>query len=195
MAFVVAGFEPASIVAPNMEAWLQAQASAGSMVGGISNGAFVLAHAGLLDGCAATVHWEDFPSFCALHPQVRPRYQRYLIDRNRLSCSGGTSTLDLFVEIVREDLGNDLSLQVSRQMLLHDYSNPGGLATESILDGSQHFSFRVQRALSLIDPGDRATHECDATCGTGRTEPPPAIAAFSARNRQNPGGDPGPAAT
>ncbi len=153
MAFVVAGFEPASIVAPNIEAWLQAQASAGSMVGGISNGAFVLAHAGLLDGFAATVHWEDFPSFCTLHPQVRPRYQRYLIDRNRLSCSGGTSTLDLFVEIVREDLGNDLSLQVSRQMLLHDYSNPGGLATESILDGSQHFSFRVQRALSLIDPG------------------------------------------
>lgn len=153
MAFVVAGFEPASIVAPNIEAWLQAQASAGSMIGGISNGAFVLAHAGLLDGCAATVHWEDFPSFCALHPEVRPRYQRYLIDSNRLSCSGGTSTLDLFVEIVREDLGNNLSLQVSRQMLLHDYSNPGGLPTESILDGSQHFSFRVQRALSLIDPG------------------------------------------
>ena len=38
-------------------------------------------------------------------------------------------------------------------MLLQGYSNPGELEKESILDGSDHFSFRVQRALSLIDPG------------------------------------------
>lgn len=153
MAFAVAGFEPTNIVAPNLAGWLQRQASSGSMVGGISNGGFLLAQAELLDGYAATVHWEDFASFCVLYPKVIPRYQRFLIDRNRISCSGGTSTLDLFVEIVHQDLGNDLSSLVSRQMLLHDYSNPAELAPDSMQDGSQHFSYRVQRALSLIDPG------------------------------------------
>lgn len=153
MAFVVAGFEPTNILAPNLMNWLQWQAAAGSMIGGISNGGFLLAQAKLLDGYAATVHWEDFATFCALYPRVKSRYQRYLTDRNRLSCSGGTATLDMFVEIVRQDLGNDLSLMVSRQLLLQDYSTTNKLATESVLDGSQHFSFRVQRALSLIDPG------------------------------------------
>ena len=153
MAFVVAGFEPTKIETPNIAAWLREQASTGRIVGGISNGGFLLAQAKLLEGFAATVHWEDFATFCVLYPQVKSRYQRYLFDRNRVTCSGGTSTLDLFIEIIRRDLGNDLSLTVSRQMLLQDYSNPGKPESESILDGSHHFSFRVQRALSLIDPG------------------------------------------
>ncbi len=153
MAFAVAGFEPTNIVAPNLAGWLHRQASSGSIIGGISNGGFLLAQAKLLDGYAATVHWEDFASFCVLYPKVTARYQRYLIDRSRISCSGGTATLDLFVEIVHKDLGNDLSSLVSHQMLLHDYSNPAELATDSMQDGSHHYSHRVQRALSLIDPG------------------------------------------
>ena len=153
MAFVVAGFEPTKIETPNTAAWLQQQASTGRIVGGISNGGFLLAQAKLLEGFAATVHWEDFATFCTLYPQVKSRYQRYLFDRNRVTCSGGTSTLDLFIEIIRRDLGNDLSLTVSRQLLLQDYPNPDKLESDSLLDGSHHFSFRVQRALSLIDPG------------------------------------------
>jgi transcriptional regulator GlxA family with amidase domain len=153
MVFVVAGFEPTKIETPNIAAWLKKQASAGRIVGGISNGGFLLAQVKLLEGFAATVHWEDFATFCVLYPRVKTRYQRYLIDRKRITCSGGTSTLDLFVEIVRKDLGNDLSLMVSRQMLLQGNSNPREPETESILAGGQHFSFRVQRALSLIDPG------------------------------------------
>ncbi len=153
MAFVVAGFEPTKIETPNTAAWLRQQASTGCIVGGISNGGFLLAQAKLLEGFAATVHWEDFAAFCVLYPQVKPRYQRYLFDRNRVTCSGGTSTLDLFIEIIRRDLGDDLSMTVSRQLLLQDYSNSDQLESKSILDGSHRFSFRVQRALSLIDPG------------------------------------------
>ena len=79
------------------------------MLGGISNGSFVLAKMSLLDGYAATTHWEDFSSFCELHPKVKSRYKRFVIDRNRISCSGGASTLDLFLEMVREDLGNKVA--------------------------------------------------------------------------------------
>ncbi len=152
-AFVVAGFDPTKIRTPKMSTWLRERASAGCLIGGISNGGFLLAQANLLEGFAATVHWEDFASFCVLYPGVTPRYQRYLFDRDRVTCSGGTSTLDLFIEIVRRDLGGDLSLTVSRQLLLQDQLEPGQLESESVLDGSHRFSFRVQRALSLIDPG------------------------------------------
>ncbi len=153
MAFVIAGFNPTKLEAPNLSNWLSKQASSGCTIGGISNGAFLLAQANLLDGYAATVHWEDFSLFCTLYPQVLPRYQRFLIDRDRMTCSGGTSSLDLFIEIVRRELGNERSLMVSRQMLLQEYTQPGNDEQESIYDGSHHFSLRVQRALSLIDAG------------------------------------------
>lgn len=134
-----------------MMQWLQQQAAAGRVIGGLSNGAFLLAKAGLLDGFAATEHWENFVSFFHLYPNTLSRYQRFAIDRNRMTCSGGSSTLDLFIEMVRNDLGHELAQQVSRQMLLQDYSMPSPTETLLVLDGNYHFSARVQRALSLLD--------------------------------------------
>jgi transcriptional regulator GlxA family with amidase domain len=153
VSLVVAGFNPTVIRAPKMLKWLEQQARAGKFVGAITNGAFLLAQSGLLDGYSATVHWEDFSSFCALFPKVHARYQRFVVDRNRMTCAGGTATLDLFIEIVRKDMGNDLALKVSRQMLLQNYSMPGDLESQMVFDGSHHFSPRVQRALSLLEAG------------------------------------------
>jgi transcriptional regulator GlxA family with amidase domain len=151
IAFVVAGFGVPELEVPLLSEWLRKQAAAGKIVGGISNGAFVLAKARLLDGYGATVHFEDFAAFCALFPKVRPRYQRVLIDRKRMTCAGGAAALDLLLEIVREDLGNELSLRVARQMLLHDQSEPDQRTRDVMLTGAQHYSFRVQRALTLSD--------------------------------------------
>ena len=153
LSFVVAGFNPSSIVAPNLLKWLEKQARAKSIIGGITNGAFLLAQTNLLNGYAATVHWEDFSSFCELYPKIHARYQRFVIDRKRITCSGGTSALDLFIEIVRTDLGNEIATQVARQLLLQDYSTQEALETQMIFDASHHFSPRVQRALSLLEAG------------------------------------------
>ena len=96
ISFVVAGFAAWELEMPRLAKWLGNQARQGSVLGGISNGSFVLAGMGLLDGYAATTHWEDFSSFCELYPAVKSRYQRFVVDGNRMSCSGGTSTLDMF---------------------------------------------------------------------------------------------------
>ena len=57
----------------------------------------------------------------------------------------------MFIEIVRQHLGSDISMQVSRQLLLQEFPGSAGSDPNSILNGSHHFSFRVQRALGLID--------------------------------------------
>ena len=150
-AFIVAGFDASQISQPNLSAWLASQARLGGVIGGISNGAFLLAAAGLLNQHSATTHWEDFESFCLLYPEVRARYQRFVIDRNRISCAGGSATLDLFLELARQDLGNEVALKISRQMLLQEQSIvvPG---STSRTPGRQ-YSPPVQRALSLIEAG------------------------------------------
>jgi transcriptional regulator GlxA family with amidase domain len=150
-AFIVAGFDASQINQPNLSAWLASQARVGGVIGGISNGAFLLAAAGLLNQHSATTHWEDFESFCLLYPDVRARYQRFVIDRNRISCAGGSATLDLFIELARQDLGNEIALKISRQMLLQEQSIvlPGSMGRPP----GRNYSPPVQRALSLIEAG------------------------------------------
>jgi transcriptional regulator GlxA family with amidase domain len=152
LAFIVAGFDASQIKQPQLCAWLTRQALEGRKIGGISNGAFLLAASGLLNHYSATTHWEDFESFCLLFAEVQARYQRYVIDRNRLTCAGGSATLDLFIELVRQDLGNEIALKISRQMLLQEQSIvlPGSPTSRLI---GQHFSTQVQRALSMIEAG------------------------------------------
>jgi len=130
---------------------LTKQARAGRTVGGISNGAFLLAAAGLLNQYSATTHWEDFESFCLLFPEVRARYQRFVMDRNRISCAGGSATLDMFLELARQDLGNEIALKISRQMLLQEQSIVLPGPTNRV--PARHYSPPVQRALSLIEAG------------------------------------------
>jgi len=151
LAFIVAGFDASQIGQPRLCAWLSKQARAGRIVGGISNGAFLLAATGLLNQYSATTHWEDFESFCLLFPEVRARYQRFVIDRNRISCAGGSATLDLFIELARQDLGNEIALKISRQMLLQEQSIVLPGAANRV--PKRRHSPPVQRALSLIEAG------------------------------------------
>lgn len=151
-AFIVAGFDAGQMQQPQLCAWLGRQARAGCRIGGISNGAFLLAADGLLNNYSATTHWEDFESFCLLFPAVKARYQRFVIDQKRLTCSGGSATLDMFIELVRQDLGNEIALKISRQMLLQEQSvvlpgSPGSRLT------GRHFSAPIQQALGLIESG------------------------------------------
>lgn len=154
MAFVVAGFTPWELSLPRLAKWLNSQGAAGVPLGGISNGGFVLAEMGLLDGYAATVHWEDFSTFYETYPLVKSRYQRFVVDGRRMSCSGGASTLEMFIEIVRSDLGEDIARRVSRQMVLGEYAVPDRGAEDSMLLADlQHYSPLVQRILNLLDAG------------------------------------------
>lgn len=152
LAFIVAGFDASQMEQPGLCSWLIKQARSGCILGGISNGAFLLASAGLLNQYQATTHWEDFESFCLLFPEIRARYQRYVIDRNRITCAGGSATLDLFIELARQQHGNEIALKISRQMLLQEQSvvlpgSPGSRAT------GRRLSPPVQRALNLIEAG------------------------------------------
>jgi len=172
LAFIVAGFDASQIKQPQLCAWLSRQARAGRKIGGISNGAFLLATSGLLNHYSATTHWEDFESFCVLFPEVHARYQRFVIDRNRFTCAGGSATLDMFIELVRQDLGNEIALKISRQMLLQEQSVVLAGSPTSRMTG-QHYSPRIQRALAMIEAGlgqSITVAELATRIGIGRRE-------------------------
>ncbi len=97
--------------------WLRREARRGVTVGGLCTGSYALAKAGLLDGRRATIHWENHDSFLEEFQDVRLTKSVFVIDGNRLSTAGGTSSLDLMLKIIAQDHGNELANTVADQLI------------------------------------------------------------------------------
>jgi len=114
--FVCGGFNPERFKDPTVFRWLRSSARRGVRLGAVTTGAYVLARAGLLDGYACTIHWENAASFAADFPHIELRNNLYVIDRDRYSCSGATATLDMFLHIVSEDHGPGLAIGIAEEL-------------------------------------------------------------------------------
>ena len=97
---------------------LAALAERGLPLGGICTGAYALMSSGLLDGYRCTVHWENLSSLHAEFPQVGFADELFVVDRDRLTCTGGTAPLDLMLNLVGMRFGQQLAAQVSEQFIL-----------------------------------------------------------------------------
>ncbi len=75
------------------------------LIGSISDGAFLLAEAGLFNGYRSTIHWKCLDAYRARFPDLDTRASILEMDRNRFSCAGGTASLDLFLQFVLRDFG------------------------------------------------------------------------------------------
>lgn len=116
-ALVCASFEPERHEDKALLAWLRRLDRQGARLGGLDTGAHVLARAGLLDGHRATLHWENAPAFAERFPAVEVTHEIYVVDRKRMSCSGGTAALDLMLDLIGMAHGEGLAVGVSEQLL------------------------------------------------------------------------------
>ena len=114
---VCSSFNHEAYTSPQVLQWLKKLAGQGVLLGGIDTGPFVLARAGLLDGYRVTLHWESIPAFRELYPGIETTTELYEIDRQRLTSSGGTATMDLMLRFIAEDHGADLATAVSEQLI------------------------------------------------------------------------------
>lgn len=92
--------------------------SRGVPLGALCTGAYALMSAGLLDDYRCTVHWEDMSALHREFPRVKFTDELFVIDRDRLTCTGGTAPLDLMLHLVERRLGQNLAAQVSAQFIL-----------------------------------------------------------------------------
>lgn len=125
MVLVCAGGNPALFADAATFAWLRAVARRGAVVGGVSGGPYLLARAGLLDGCRATVHWEHAPAFAEAFPKVLLVPSLYQIDGRRLTCAGGVAALDMMHQVIGEAHGYELARAVG-DWFLQAHVRPGG---------------------------------------------------------------------
>jgi transcriptional regulator GlxA family with amidase domain len=87
-------------------------------VGSICTGAFVLAHAGLLDGRRAATHWFFAAELAKRYPKVNVDPEPIWIqDDNFYTSAGVTAGIDLSLALLEEDHGAALALEVARVLV------------------------------------------------------------------------------
>ena len=110
---VVAGFRLAEQATPPLLARLRRLAPRLRAMVGIDGGPWFLALAGILDGHAATVHWEDLESFADRFPAIDVRRDRYVVSGPVVTTGGAAPCLDMMLDLIRARYGSELALRVA----------------------------------------------------------------------------------
>jgi transcriptional regulator GlxA family with amidase domain len=117
---VVAGGDPFAVTDPLLLAWLQTMADKKTALGGVSGGSVILARAGLLSGRRMTVHWEHAAELAERFPDLVIERRLFVIDRDRVTCGGGTAPTDLMHALIARDHGQPFAKLVSDWFLHTD---------------------------------------------------------------------------
>ena len=97
--------------------WLRREARRGVAIGGLCTAAWSMARAGLLENKSATIHWENMDGFLEDFENVKLQKSVFVIDGNRMTTAGGTSSIDLMLKIIANDHGEDLANAVADQQI------------------------------------------------------------------------------
>ncbi|WP_188789192.1 GlxA family transcriptional regulator [Salipiger pallidus] len=114
---VCGGIDVAAATTKKLLGWLRREARRGLTMGGLCTAAWTLAEAGLLDGKRATIHWENHDGFEEEFPEVELTKSVFVLDGNRLSTAGGTSSIDLMLKLIADDHGEELANAVADQLI------------------------------------------------------------------------------
>ena len=107
-------------------AWIRRAGPRARRLASVCTGAFLLAHAGLLDGRRATTHWKSCERLALLYPKVKVEPDPIFIRDGRVYTSAGICAgMDLALALVEEDLGREIALAVAQHLVVF-LKRPGG---------------------------------------------------------------------
>ena len=127
---------------PDTVRFLERAAAAGVPLVGVCTGTFALHRAGLMQGYRACVSWFHHEDFLERFDGLKPvSDQIFVVDRDRLTCSGGVSSAHLAAFIVKRHLGTaraakSLHIMIIETAMAAEEPQPGmalALATDDPL--------------------------------------------------------------
>jgi len=160
LALVVAGGDPFADEDPGLMKELQRLDAANVILGGVSGGPVILARAGLMAGRRMTVHWEHAPALAELQPDLLIERNLFVIDRDRVTCAGGTAPIDLMHNLIAQHHGAAFAREVSDWFLHTEVRLAGdpqraglrerfGVSSRPLLDAIEMMETHIADPLSL----------------------------------------------
>ncbi|MBS3669606.1 GlxA family transcriptional regulator [Vreelandella boliviensis] len=134
---------------PILRTRLKQADSQGVVLGGLWNGAYFLAEAGLLSGYQCAYHPDGRAMMAEEFLDVSVSKRSFIVDRNRLSCAGASSSLSMMLEIVRSDCGNDVAWAVEEMLSCDKAIEAPDISTISV-DQNGTLPEALQTALQLM---------------------------------------------
>ena len=134
---------------PLLRTRLKQADSQGVVLGGLWNGAYFLAEAGLLSGYRCAYHPDGRAMMAEEFLDVLVSNRSFIVDRNRLSCAGASSSLSMMVEIVRSDCGHDVACAVEEMLSCDKAIEAPDISTISV-DQNGTLPEPLQVALQLM---------------------------------------------
>jgi len=123
--FVVAGGDPMAFDNSRVLNWISRMSRRRVLLGGVSGGPVILAKAGVMSQRRMTVHWEHAAELAEISPHLLIEKSLYVIDRDRVTCAGGTAPMDLMHALIAREHGVHFANLVS-DWFLHTEIRPSG---------------------------------------------------------------------
>lgn len=139
---------------------LPALYASGTVICSVGTASCFLAAAGLLDGRAATTHWNYFDEFAELYPGVQLKRRHLITQSDRIYCAGSVNSgADLMIHLVEDWFGqriarlveSQFSPEIRRPFRAHAYQSIDESAhhDELVLTAQQSLQDRLDQAVSI----------------------------------------------
>ncbi len=123
----------------------------GTLLGAVDTGAFLLAGAGVLDGHRATCHWETLPAFRESYRDIDVAETTYVIDRGRMTASGGAAALDMMLDWLGAIESEALAQKVADTLVHTRHVNHPGEARVPVGSRYKIDDPRLVKAIRLME--------------------------------------------
>ncbi|MFG1412256.1 GlxA family transcriptional regulator [Xanthobacter sp. VTT E-85241] len=123
---VCGGIDVRQAVARGTRDALRRAARKGVALGALCTGTFALAEAGLLNGYRCAIHWENLAAIREEFPDVAFQEDAFVIDRDRLTCTGGVAPLEMMLVMIAAALGPRTAGAVADQFIVRRTGAPEG---------------------------------------------------------------------
>ncbi|MFT5111355.1 MAG: transcriptional regulator GlxA family with amidase domain [Parasphingorhabdus sp.] len=115
---VLGPFDPLPYKNKTLNNWLNRMARRDAIICGVDTGAHLMARSGVLKDRRCTIHWENMPGFTNEFPELPASHEIYEHDRHRLTCAGGTASMDMMLYLIEKQQGFELAASIS-DVLIH----------------------------------------------------------------------------
>lgn len=156
---------------PRYVAYLNSAVTKNVPLIGLCTGSFILHRAGLMTGYKCCVSWFHRTDFLEQFDGLEPISDRiFVVDRDRISCSGGTSTVHLAAHLVERHLGVKQARK-SLHILMVDDAFDDNKAQPLLAPSLKASDNIVQRALLIMQQDLESLRSIEQLCkqlGVGR---------------------------
>lgn len=171
---------------PVLAAWLRSTARRGTLIGGVSAAPLFLARNGFLDGRRMTVHWEHSDYLQEIAPDALFEPSLYVIDRDRLTCGGGTAPIDLMLALISNQHGQKLAQLVSDWFLHTSIRPSAGPQRASLAERHGTVNAHVLAAIEAMETHVANPLDLAALAKIAGTSPRQLTRLFMAHLRETP---------